>query len=181
MTLETVTQLTLEHWLTEAGGPGADDVREFLRWAKNRGLTGELTMPVPVPREALTALEQDEHWHQLRRALTEATLPLDVRAAAALALLYGVAFSRIQHLRRDEVEERPDGVYLALDRRRRHRLRLAEPVGDLLGRHLRTLTTRARTRGCFPVRCLDSRSPRDCASGCAAQDSPTSRAPAPPL
>lgn len=97
--------------MTEAGGPGADDVREFLRWAKNRGLTGELTMPVPVPREALTALEQDEHWHQLRRALTEATLPLDVRAAAALALLYGVAFSRIQHLRRDEVEERPDGVY----------------------------------------------------------------------
>jgi len=39
-------------------------------------------------------------------------------------------------LRRDEVDERPGGVYLTLDRRSRHRLRLAERVGDLIVLHL---------------------------------------------
>jgi hypothetical protein len=149
LTLAALTQPVLERWLTQDGGPGADEIRDFLTWAQGRGLAKELTVPIPTPREALVALEEDERWEHLRRALTDEGLPSDLRTAAALMLLYGLTFSRIQQLRRDEIEERSDGLYLALDRRGGHRLRLAEPVGDLLTRHL-TNTAGALSDWVFP-------------------------------
>lgn len=148
-TLATLTQPILERWLTRDGGASADEVRDFLTWAQGRGLTGELAVPIPAPREALTALEEDERREHLRRALTDEDLPLDLRTGAALMLLYGLTFSRIQQLRRDEVEQRPDGLHLALDRCEGHRLRLAEPVGHLLARHLES-TAGAQSEWVFP-------------------------------
>lgn len=149
VTLDTTTQPLLERWLTADGGPGAGEIRDFVAWAQARSLAKELTVPIPAPREALVALDEDERWEHLRRALTDQGLALDLRAAASLTLLYGLTFSRIQQLRREDVEERSDGVYLALDRREGHRLRLAEPVANLLIAHL-ARTEGARSDWVFP-------------------------------
>lgn len=149
VTLESLTQPILERWLAQDGGPGADEIRDFLTWAQDRGLAKELTVPIPAPREALVPLAEDERWVHLRRALADEDLPSDLRTAAGLMLLYGLTFSRIQQLRRDEIEQRSDGVYLALDRREGHRLRLAEPVGNLLTAHLAS-TADARSDWVFP-------------------------------
>src|SRR6185312_11770728 len=81
ITLEMLTQPILEQWLTQDGGPAADESRDFLTWAQARGLACELTVPIPTPREALIALEEEERWEHLRRALTDDDLPLDLRTA----------------------------------------------------------------------------------------------------
>ncbi|NHI06710.1 Cro/Cl family transcriptional regulator [Streptomyces sp. KO7888] len=51
------------------------------------------------------------------RCVDDMTLPLDVRAAGALVLLYGVPVSRIAQLTLQDIEEREDGTYIALGAR----------------------------------------------------------------
>ncbi len=43
-------------------------------------------------------LDDTQRWALLRRCLTDETMPLDTRAAAALVLLFGLPLSRIRHL-----------------------------------------------------------------------------------
>jgi len=54
----------------------------------------------------------------------------------ALMLLYGIPFIRIRELRTGDLEQRPDGMYLAIDRCDGRRLRLAVSVAELVAFHL---------------------------------------------
>ncbi|MFB6563451.1 MULTISPECIES: hypothetical protein [unclassified Streptomyces] len=44
-------------------------------------------------------LDEDSHWELLQQCLTDGTLPLEVRAAGALLLLFGQHATRIAALR----------------------------------------------------------------------------------
>ncbi|MFG2721451.1 hypothetical protein ACGFW5_24630 [Streptomyces sp. NPDC048416] len=59
-------------------------------WARGRGLVGELEVPrarIAAPSVFMTDEEQAE---QLHRCLGDDSLPLDVRTAGALTLLFGL-------------------------------------------------------------------------------------------
>lgn len=67
----------------------------------------------PIGRPA-HFLDDDEHTRLLRRCLTDTDLPLDVRTAGALALLFGVTIRSVLQLAARDIDHRPDGTYLPL-------------------------------------------------------------------
>ena len=52
-----------------------------------------------IPRQQpADLLGDDERWQLLQRCLNNETMPIDVRAAGALILLFGLQAQRIRHL-----------------------------------------------------------------------------------
>lgn len=85
-------------------------------------------------------LDDTQRWALLRRCLTDETMPLDTRAAAALVLLFGLPLSRIRHLTVDQLELGGTRSFLATGR---HPLLLPLRLVDLLQRLADTPPTRA--------------------------------------
>lgn len=48
-------------------------------------------------------LTEEERWQQLRRCLTDSNLPLEVRVAGSLILLYGIPGERLRHLATNQI------------------------------------------------------------------------------
>ncbi|MFB9854466.1 hypothetical protein ACFFMR_29210 [Micromonospora andamanensis] len=133
LTLADLTQADVDRWRVEHPHEYSYLAKEFLRWARRRHLVGDVTITPRQRDHNPDALTEDEHWHHLRRALTDTTLPLDVRTASSLNLLYGMTLARISRLHTAEVlREAAAGdthTYLLLGK---HRLRLAPAVASLL-------------------------------------------------
>lgn len=129
LTLADLTQPDIDRWLADNPHEYAYLAKEFLRWARNRRLVGEVAITERGTSHNPTALSEGEHWHYLRRCLGDETLPLDVRAAGSLILLYGMTTARISRLRRDELETDGTQVWLHLGR---HRLRVMAQAGQLV-------------------------------------------------
>ncbi|WP_159392837.1 hypothetical protein [Streptomyces cyaneogriseus] len=111
--LADLTQHQVDLWLT--GPLERRHVRPFLRWAHQRRLTG-LHDVRPRPRgEAPTWFSDTEHWAHLQRCLHDDTLPLDVRAAKALMLLYGMPVSKITELTSDRLHDGDQPVLILGD------------------------------------------------------------------
>jgi hypothetical protein len=102
-TLETLTQHDVDLWLATHEAEYAYVAKEFLRWARTRGLTGEVAIPQRPRSDNPHVLDVQERWNHLDRCLTDTTLPDDVRAAGALSLLYGLTVSRISRLRSSDL------------------------------------------------------------------------------
>jgi len=100
--LEHVRQTHLDRWLA-AGSPNRQCIGDFLRWTHQRGLTAALCVPRPAREEPDLSMTDEQRWELLRRCLHDCTLPLDVRAAGALLLLYGLPVSRIAVLRHEDL------------------------------------------------------------------------------
>jgi ribosomal protein L40E len=115
LTLESVGQADIDRWLT--GGPTPRrDVALFLTWAADRRLTRRFTVPARSFREPPHRLLSDEErCQQLRRCLTDTSLPIDVRAAGALIALFGIPISRIVGLTVDHISQRDETTYLTVD------------------------------------------------------------------
>src|SRR5207244_10393186 len=61
-------------------------------------------------------LEEDHHLDLLRRCLTvDDSMPLEVKVAGGLILLYGVRVSKIHALTADRLSRDGQGTYLAID------------------------------------------------------------------
>ncbi|MEW2578613.1 hypothetical protein [Streptomyces syringium] len=127
LTLVDLTQGHVDQWLT--GPLERRRVRPFLRWAHQRRLSGEHDVRPRVRGDAHTWWSDQEHWAHLQRCLREEDLPLDVRAAGALMLLYGMPVSRITELTTDRLIDgdeptmnlgTPHGPAPAVHRRRSH-------------------------------------------------------------
>jgi hypothetical protein len=56
-------------------------------------------------------LSDDDRWQLLERCLSDDELPLDVRAAGALLLLYGLPLNRIVELTTEQVS--PEGIRIS--------------------------------------------------------------------
>lgn len=111
LALGDLTQDRLDQWLA-AGNTRNYSIRYFLGWAAKRGLLPELTVPAIPRQEPARILDEDERWRQLNRLLNDASLPLDVRAAGALVLLFGLPTSRIRHLHTDHLREHAGQTHL---------------------------------------------------------------------
>jgi hypothetical protein len=75
----------------------------FLQWTAARGLTTELVVPQRRAAEPDLTMTDEHRWELLRACLHNHLLPLDVRAAGALVLLYGQSVTRIVELIVDQV------------------------------------------------------------------------------
>jgi site-specific recombinase XerD len=129
--LETLTQHDVDLWLTTQHTEHAYVAREFLRWARARGLTGDVAILRRPRADNPHTVTDEERWHHLDRCLGDTTLPDDVRAAGALNLLYGLTVSRISRLRTTDLHTHGDRIHLILGS---HRLRLAPAVAQLVHR-----------------------------------------------
>ncbi|MGW4690732.1 hypothetical protein ACWEPM_38475 [Streptomyces sp. NPDC004244] len=99
--LADLTQHQVDLWLT--GPPERHRIRPFLCWAHQRRLTGDHDVRPRDRGEAHTWFSDTEHWAHLQRCLRDDTLPLDVRAAGTLMLLYGMPVSKITELTTDDL------------------------------------------------------------------------------
>jgi hypothetical protein len=100
--LADVTQALVDQWLSE-GACTRRVVKDFLDWAASRGLAPELDVPYLPSAEPDLSVTNEERWELLRRCLHDAALPLDVRAAGGLVLLYGIPVSRISELTAEDL------------------------------------------------------------------------------
>ncbi|MFJ5927567.1 hypothetical protein ACIQF6_33730 [Kitasatospora sp. NPDC092948] len=125
--LAEVTQHDLDRWLT-GGRSTRYEVRDFLLWTGRRGHSRDLTVPLR-PRPDPVALDDDSHWEVLHQCLTDTDLPLDVRAAGAILLLFGQEVTRIAALPTNAVTVRASETVLVLDR---VPIRLPAPLARLL-------------------------------------------------
>ncbi|WP_446041004.1 hypothetical protein [Streptomyces sp. SID1121] len=111
LALGDLTQEHLERWLVD-GNTRHYTIRYFLAWTTNRGLTPPLTVPGIPRQEPAHILNEDDRWDKLERCLNDSSLPLDVRAAGALVLLFGLTTSRIRNLRAEHLHLREGDTYL---------------------------------------------------------------------
>jgi hypothetical protein len=116
ITLTELRQDDLDCWLDEEDTQRRSRIRYFLKWTAERGLTRRLTVPLIPRQQPADLLGDDERWQLLHRCLTDETLPVDVRAAGSLVLLFGLQVQRIRHLTASQVELRDDGTYLTAGR-----------------------------------------------------------------
>ena len=117
LTLQTFTQTHLEVWLTDNGVHGARSVHAFIAWTNQRRLTTGLKVPTQRSGEPNQFVAAHEHLAMLRRCLHDDDLPLDVRVAGALLLLYGTTVTRIATLTVEDVDRSRASTFLRLDRK----------------------------------------------------------------
>jgi hypothetical protein len=113
LALATLTQPQLERWLT-AGNTRTYTIRYFLGWAADRRIAPELAVPLIPRQEPVRILDEDDRWAQLRQCLNDTTMPIDIRAAGALVLLFGLPTSRIRQLRSEHLDARAEATHLNL-------------------------------------------------------------------
>lgn len=114
--LRGLTQADLEVWLAQAKPSRPRLTAAFIKWTNKRGLTRDLEYPGYQRPAPATFLDDEDHADQLRRCLTDASLPLDIRIAGALIRLYGLPITRIVHLAADQFHEDDTSAYFTFDK-----------------------------------------------------------------
>jgi transposase len=133
ITLKELRQGDVDRRLDEDDSQRRHRIRSFLKWATDRGLTTTLTVPLIPRQQPADLLDDQQRWHLLHRCLTDDALPVDVRAAGALILLFGLQAQRIRHLNADHVVLRDGNTYLTAGP---HPILLPPRLGALLRGHL---------------------------------------------
>lgn len=114
VSLGEVTQHQVDAWL--AGNPGTrHEVRDFVVWAHRRHHARALEVP-HRPKADPVGLDEDSQWDLLHQCLTDTELPLDVRSAGAILLLFGQHLTRIAALTGTALSTADDTTFLTLDR-----------------------------------------------------------------
>ena len=126
--LAGVGQPEIDAWLT-SGASQRYSIRYFLAWAHRHRLTGPVTVPLRQARTPEQELPEDQRWHQLQRCLHETPLPLRVRVAGALVLLYGQPISRIVQLKAAQLSRHRRQAYLVLGQ---HPVLIPPRLADLI-------------------------------------------------
>jgi hypothetical protein len=135
--LPELTQPLLDEWLTEGCGYYRH-LYPFLNWARTQGITDPgVRVPLPAYPQRANYLDSGERLAQLRRCLDDEALPLHVRVAGALTLLFGLSITKVVQLRRDHVRVDDGAVSLHVDG---HLLAIPPKLGKLL-RQLATQPT----------------------------------------
>jgi hypothetical protein len=113
--LGAVTQSDVDAWLD--GAPANRRLlADFLAWTNRHGLTHELKVPTSRRTGPDLSMTDDERARHLRRAVTNDTIPIDVRAAAALLFLYGLPVSHIARIRIDDLVIHRGQAHLMIQR-----------------------------------------------------------------
>ncbi|MGW3128478.1 hypothetical protein [Streptomyces sp. NPDC001123] len=129
LTLATVTQPELDAWLAD-GTATHYRLRDFLRWAHSRQLAGDLTVPwLGRKEDPNDILDVQERWRLLRRCFHDETMPLHLRVAGALVLLYGQVPQNIVRLTRSHISVTEQHTYLTFGQ---HPVLLPSPLAELV-------------------------------------------------
>ena len=139
MALEQLRQDDLDRWLDEEKTQRRNRIRYFLKWTADRGLTRSLAVAVIPRQQPADLLGDDERWQLLQRCLNNEAMPIDVRAAGALILLFGLQAQRIRHLYAEHVVAQDDNTYLTTGK---HPILLPPRLGAIM----RKLADRPPTR-----------------------------------
>ncbi|MBP0453611.1 hypothetical protein J5Y04_29305 [Kitasatospora sp. RG8] len=133
LTLASVTQAEVDRWLAE-GATSRRRLRDFLRWARRCHLVDDLHVPWQPDGEPANFLDEDEHLALLHRCINDPALPLDVRTAGSLILLYGLPVTRVAQLTHQNVEKRGVDSYIRLGE---HAVVLPPALARLLDEQMR--------------------------------------------
>jgi hypothetical protein len=95
--LAAATQADVDAWLDNAT-QHRYLVRAFTEWAVARRLATGISVPVIPHTEPAGFPSEDTRWQLLRRCLNDTGMPLDVRAAGTLLLLYGQFTTRLARM-----------------------------------------------------------------------------------
>ena len=93
LTLTSCTQDHIDIWLT-TGPASRRDVRHFLAWTAQQGLTTTFTITTPSAHDGAT-LDANDRWTIARRLLHDASLELGDRVAGSFVLLYAQPLSHV--------------------------------------------------------------------------------------
>jgi hypothetical protein len=126
--LGTVGQDLVDNWLAQ-GTSREREIRSFLNWADQRGLTTGVAAPARKPGLPAAFLSEEEQLEQLHRCLTDDTIPVDLRAGGGLMLLYGLNLTRVLAISSDQLCQRSGDTYLMLGE---HELLLPPVLADLM-------------------------------------------------
>jgi hypothetical protein len=113
-TLATATQADVDAWLDNAT-QHRYLVRAFTEWATARRLATGLTVPAIPHTEPADFPGEDTRWRLLRRCLDDTSMPLDIRAAGTLLLLYGQFTTRLARITAGHLEHDGHDIYLRID------------------------------------------------------------------
>lgn len=102
--LTSASQGDLDRWLTE-GKQTRYFLGGFISWARARGLCPDLTMSHRTSADPHDVLDDHERWTNLQRCLTDGELPLHLRVAGALILLYGRTCTDLHRLTTDDIDQ----------------------------------------------------------------------------
>ncbi|MET7929409.1 hypothetical protein ABZT43_36750 [Streptomyces sp. NPDC005349] len=100
--LDTLRQEDIDRWLV-SGPHERYAVRCFMDWAVRRGIVGSITVPAPRHGHPVRFIDEDRYTQLLRRCVNDVDLPVDVRVAGALVLLFGVTVQRVLQLRLEDL------------------------------------------------------------------------------
>jgi hypothetical protein len=131
LSLHTLRQDDIDRWLDEATTQRRNAARYFIKWTNQRRLTGNLVVPDVPWQHPAEFIDEDDRWQLLRRCLTDEAMPIDIRAAGALTLLFGPRGERIRNLTADQIIDEEQNTYLALSE---HPLLLPPRLAGLLRR-----------------------------------------------
>jgi len=92
-TLDRLSQEDVDRWLGEEVAQRRYRVSYFLAWTADRRLSRRLTVPDIPRQQPADFLDDDQRWQLLQRCLTDSSMPVGVRAAGALVLLFAFSFS----------------------------------------------------------------------------------------
>ena len=135
LTLITCAQSDLDLWL--ATGPRSRyDVRHFLRWTSERGLSPKLKAPSPQSGSGDT-LDAEERWAIIAKLLRDPSIELVDRVAGSFVLLYAQPLSRVAVLTVDALTTSDAGISVRFGT---HAVVVPEPLAT----HVTTLVATGR-------------------------------------
>lgn len=128
-TLPDATRREVDRWLA-VGTSTRYELRDFLVWTARRGHSEDLLVPHRGKVEP-EGIDEDTHWDLLQQCHHDEDLPLDVRAAGSLLLLFGRHLTHIVTLTTGHLGVHDGYPTLRLDSTP---IRLPEPLATLLNR-----------------------------------------------
>ncbi|WP_329537601.1 hypothetical protein OG568_55510 (plasmid) [Streptomyces sp. NBC_01450] len=114
--LADLDQAQFELWLLAVKPTRRRGIGRFIRWTNARHVTRGLEAPSPKHGLAERFMDEDQHQEQLRRCLTDTSLPLELRIVGALIRLYALPLTRIVQLTTDRFVQSESGSYLVIAR-----------------------------------------------------------------
>ncbi|GHE39424.1 hypothetical protein GCM10018785_06300 [Streptomyces longispororuber] len=139
LTLAEVTQHYVDDWLV-GGRPRPATTYAALSSGPTAATTPKALHVPHRPKADPVGLEEDSHWDLLHQCLTDATLPLEVRTAGAILLLFGQDLTRITALTTTALTTVDNTFFLTLDH-------APIPLPVYLGHLLAHLARRAASTG----------------------------------
>ncbi|MGW4216044.1 hypothetical protein ACWEJZ_03315 [Streptomyces bacillaris] len=113
------SQREIDQWLSE-GNSMHLHARPFVKWAVARGHAAGLVVPSPTRTNPTPPVDTEKRIELSQKLLTDATIPLDLRVAGLMVVLFAQSSTTIAKIRVNQVLQTTAGVHLAIGREPLH-------------------------------------------------------------